>query len=75
MAKGHAVDRPSSRGFLISTDLEIRTDGAGTAKLGKLTLLEGSFDWGSATAGEVVVSDPAHLDSFDVDFWVCFWGG
>ena len=69
MARSHAVDRPSSRGFLISTDLKIRTDGVRTAQLGKLTLLECFFDWGSAVAGKVVVSDPAHLDSFDADFW------
>ena len=68
----HAAEFNGFRGFLVGTDLEIRADSMGTTQLGKLTSLEGSFDWGLATAGEGVVSDPAHLDSFDAgDFLVC----
>lgn len=59
----HAVELGSMGGFLVGTDLEIRTDGMGTTQLGKLTSLEGFFDGGLAAAGEGGVSDPAHLDS------------
>lgn len=71
MAVSHAGEIKSFGGFLVGTDLEIRANGVGATHLGKLTSLEGSLDWGLATASKGVVSDPAHCDSLDAETSGC----